>query len=501
MSTSFGCIHFFVTTVGVGVLNLFLLLSTTTLAYAQDDNIFALSSSSSSNTTTTTTTTTTTSYCTICKDGNPVVYPDAVPIREGPLGGQDCATMDSLVRLLYPNASSSSECRVVQSLGSLCGCPSSPSSMQNTCSLCPHKDEVVTNPDKPLPFLSYLFADMLTPTCAMMEAYLQFTENSADHPMCTLAQTYMADYCGCNRNPNPQTNKDSSSSFSEPCSVCPNKNDILQSPNRTFNMEGFPFETCQQLQEGSGLLLQEGSNQCASLKGLGHYCGCSSSIDHVMMDDSSHDDGAQQGSCFLCSGGEPVPNPDEPLVQFRRLFGGLTPTCAIVESTALQLFQEGSDDCQTVQLFGSYCGCRPLESHCQYCADLGDEIPPEYNDRPVPAFELYFGDQHDKDLRCKDVWLTQHQITPRDDRCFYARTGSYHCGCNGGESIYMSAKTKTQKFFLAWLPRLSGTLSVLVCDNRLFPLARHSCVVALLFLLLLSLNRLHRDRSQSFWTS
>ena len=235
-------------------------------------------------------------------------------------------------------------------------------------------------------------------------------------------------------------------------------------PNRTLNMEGFPFETCREVSEAASLLLLEGSNTCESLKGFGHFCGCPTTTT----------DQTAKSKCSLCSDGSAVPLRDKSFPNLKDAFGGFTPTCAIVESNLLSTSEAGSDECEAVQLFGSYCGCPSIDNHCLYCPEM-DRIPPSYANKTIDIFSIYFGDVlSNTSITCEDAWLTQLQLRPHEQQCFFGRHGSYLCGCNGGESKYLDAKTFAHKVVLAWIPRFTGSLSVLVSMDVSIPILTSS---------------------------
>ena len=384
--------------------------------------------------------------CTVCQDRSVVRFPDSVPVDEGILAGQTCQQIDRAVGILHPNASST-ECQAVQSIGVLCGCP--PAS--NTCTICPMGARV-THPGKTLPFLSHLFSGF-TPTCGVLEAYFLSTDNSADDGMCTMAQGYIADYCGCG-----QTNNETSSSTAveteeERCSICSIKNDTMSYPNRTLTLEGFPFQTCSGLEEAARTLFTADSDQCGPLQELGAYCGCP--VRDVVE------------PCTFCPDGSPVSLVDRPFPLLQDRFGGYTPSCGMVESTIVQL-ESDSGSCRALQLMSSMCGCPAVEDHCRYCDEWEDEVPREYADRPLPLFPEYFGGDFGSDVTCEEAFYSQYQFASTDRRCYLGRLGSWECGCNGGSVIYLSADTVAKKMVLAWIPRVTGTLSILVSASACF---------------------------------
>lgn len=403
------------------------------------------------------TTTTTTTICTVCRNGTNVGFlPDKVPFDVGILAGQTCAEINRAVGILHPDVASE-ECQTIQSMGVLCGCPTD---AQNTCSVCPDKDSIMTEPDRELPFLEGLVEGILVPTCETLQAYFWSTHNSAEDGMCTVAHEYMADYCGCTQ-PEPTTTSSSSSSSlriqveKQPCSLCLDSNDVVSLPDRDLSMDGFPFETCSELQYAARTLLTEDSIQCASLKGMGEYCGCPVAAPNAMVE-------MVEEPCTFCPDGSPVRFPDKPFPRLLERFGGFTPSCGMVESS-LVLLEKDSDTCRAMQGMSSICGCAPVQDHCRYCDEWGDDydMPQEYANQPIPLF-LDTAAAVGEELTCQEAFYSQFQIGSTDDRCHRGRANAWQCGCNGGARTYMHADTMAKKKVLAWFPCLTGTLSIVV---------------------------------------
>ena len=318
-----------------------------------------------------------------------------------------------------------------------------------------------------------------TPTCSTLQAYLLSTPDSNDDPLCGIAQNYFSEYCGCHHHDENDDTKQEQQQQSDrvACSICAQTDDSMEFRNQTLNLDGFPFETCGDLQDAAELLLREGTDQCSFLKALGPFCGCPRP--RPPPQDEDH---VAKTPCTLCRDGNPVPWTDRPLSPFRSVFGGdvFTPTCAMVDAS-LALVSDDSDECETARLFGSTCGCPAVPEPCHICndPDWGDEVPTAYANRTIPQFARYFGrGRHDDDsdsnsalssvddLTCSDLWQTQYQLSKDDDRCYFAWYGSYLCGCNGGESRYLGADTKPKKLTLVWMPRVTGTLSILVRNDN-----------------------------------
>ena len=388
--------------------------------------------------------------CTICRGGEPVGLPDKIVTSEGILAGQTCDQLDDFVGILYPNASAP-DCQAIQSVGTICGCPAA----TNTCTLCGNAGERPLYPDKTIDSLGDLLFPGITPTCELVEAFLWSTDNAAEDGLCLVAHEFLAGYCGC---PSAVPTTTSNDVGTAPCSICPNVDDTMLYANRTLNMEGLPFETCQDLQVAAGELLWEGSDRCSSLQVLANYCGCTSTLRS-----------SSESVCTLCPDGTAAPLGDNLFPLLSDLFGGFTPSCAVVEASLVGLVEPGSDECEAVQLFSSLCGCQPVEEHCNYCDEL-DTVPEDYAQTTI-YFGAYFleGESSDLSVTCEDAWMTQYQLRRDDRRCYLGRQGSFFCGCNGGDPWYHNADTEFRKIVLAWAPRISGLVSIIVSANVPFP--------------------------------
>lgn len=380
--------------------------------------------------------------CSLCRDGAAMGNPGRLIPNLGVLGGLECVQIDDLLGRLYPN-SSHPECQSVQALGTMCGCPEA----DNTCSLCPNGNKV-SRRERELPFLQDLFAGLI-PNCEMMEAYFLSTENSTGTGLCLVAQDYMADYCGCyddDDDDNEEPPRDENEQH-PPCSLCATSGTEIAFPDKQLGLEDFPFDTCADLQNAAGLLLQHGTEQCSNMQELGAYCGCPTEL-------------PLEESCSFCPDGSPVLWPDKAMTHLADIGIGFSPTCSMAE-LSLRHHRADSSYCELMQMGSSFCGCPPVDNHCNYCPELED-VPPEYAKKQITQFSRHFGDSFPRDITCENIWLTQYQLPSDDERCYFARRGSYLCGCNGGESNYLNADTRTKKLVLAWTPRISGIFSILV---------------------------------------
>ena len=413
--------------------------------------------------------------CSLCRNGTAVALPDRIVADTGVLADRTCQEVNVMLGWLYTNASHP-ECQSIQSLGSLCGCPTQ---TQNTCHLCDKEESTTTTTTRPnnneLPFLEELNLGGLVPTCAMLQAYFESVNNSADTELCLTSQYFMADYCGCNQH--HQSNLTSSTTERNnniPCSLCRQDN---TNANTTFTIErekainvaNFPFATCGALEDAVHLLLIQDSDQCDGLQSaFAVYCGCHEQVHPV-------------SPCTLCADGSVAPLPDKHVPYLRNAFGGITPTCSVLEASMLSL--DANDNiCGVARLTSSYCGCPAMENHCVFCPDENrTQFPLDYLDKPLPQFEQYIDSS--VPITCEVAWYSQFQMRHDDKRCLIANEGTFMCGCNGGEPIYFDADTRTKRLVLVWLPRVTSLLSVMVrkkvpeCNLQQMAQTLNSCCV------------------------
>ena len=364
--------------------------------------------------------------CTICKDG---AFPEksnksfSIP---GFPGATTCGELDSMLALFLQANATTEECILIQSLGSICGCPNTIT--ETSCNICPSGKEVAF-PDKELPFFADLFLGYI-PTCEILEAYLHST--NASDSLCFIAQSFIGEFCGCSEISVVDENV-------MPCSFCANGEQI-QHPDKAINMTGFPFKTCGHLEEALGLLLVATSNQCSVFQSVGSYCGC-----------EVHDN-----ACTLCPDGSKASFPDKPVTFVKDELGGIIPTCAIFEAYT-ESFDTDSKQCVKFQFGSGFCGCPAIENHCEFCPD-DVSIPESYRQKLVLPLNKLVGFTP----TCEEAYAFQFQIPASNHLCWQGQRRGDLCGCNGGEWDYLNANTKRKKVALAWAPRISAILSFFV---------------------------------------
>lgn len=160
-------------------------------------------------------------------------------------------------------------------------------------------------------------------------------------------------------------------------------------------------------------------------------------------------------SCSLCRDGSPVTFPDQP-VPFLSL-AGIVPTCELYQSLVAS-FDKGSEMCENAQLFGTVCGCPAVENHCVFCP--GEQIPEASWDRDVHELSTF---REGVSATCKDVEsYLQYQIPSSSQLCELGQQNNHLCGCSDGVFSYLSADTYTRQAVLAWVPRITAMMSLIV---------------------------------------
>jgi hypothetical protein len=368
--------------------------------------------------------------CIVCPNGDPITLPEkAIGIP----GIDSCETLDSASILFQ---SDSDECALIQAVSSICGCPIA----EGACYLC-GENSFVQQPGKEVPYILDSI-DGITPTCEFIEAYLHSI--SETDPLCAGTNAFAASYCGCSNSPPKE---------GPICTLCP-RGEAVPDANRKLSIEGIPFETCGDAEQALALYLSQGSDTCNGFQALSSLCGCETSS-------------SVESPCSMCPDGSPVTLPDEDLsvllegaISRGADLGGIEPTCRVIEA-AVRSFEEDSQACQDVRYLAGACGCRPIENACDFCT--GEDVA--FPDKEVPIAATVT----DIVPTCNqiDALLTQFEKT--SELCFYATSVNYICGCNGGERQYLGAKTQAQKVALAWVPRISASLSLfgssmIICD-------------------------------------
>ena len=363
-----------------------------------------------------------TAPCSVCANGEDITLPKKQISVPGYEFIKDCATLDSLVPALLQD--DDVVCQVIQDVSTLCGCPRK----SGTCNLCADGSKV-SNPGLDVPLIFQDQFQGIVPTCELFEAYLHNVDET--NSTCTLAQQVLSDYCGCK--------SEDDSTMADHCSLCVGGENITQ-PNKTLGIEGFPVQDCQELFDTARIFLREGSETCNLLQSVGTFCGCPAPI---------------QNSCTLCRDGSVATNQSRSLPFLEEQFG-FTPTCGIAEA-ALATELADSESCTSAQYFGTTCGCPPIENHCYLC-DPGD-VPSTPN-KEIPQLEKYVSLPFAP--TCAEFNTFQYQIEAETDLCALGYDQRWRCGCNGGHWSYLGADTVAKQAALAWIPRVTGAISICV---------------------------------------
>jgi hypothetical protein len=384
--------------------------------------------------------------CTVCPNGDPITLPEKALRLQGFEFIDSCGALDSTIGIFLQ--SDADECALIRSASSLCGCPIP----EGACYLC-GENSFVQQPDRQVPYL--LNIKTFTPTCEFIEAYLHSI--SATDSMCGVTKTFTGSYCGC---------PDSPPIEGPMCTLCP-RGEAVPDANRLLSIQGIPFETCGEAEQAAVLYLSQDSDTCNIFQSVSSLCGCETSS-------------SLESSCSLCPDGSSVALPEEDL---RVLLGasasirgsdlrGIELTCRVVEAAALT-FEEDSQDCRDVRFVAGVCGCPPIENACDFCP--GEDLV--YPDREMRIAVTVLNAVP----TCGQINGLGTQVKKGSAMCDLANSVNFVCGCNGGERVYLGAKTHSQKVWLAWVPRISASLSLFGSSMIIYDILRDRTKVGSVF--------------------
>lgn len=212
----------------------------------------------------------TTGPCSLCLNGEAITLPEKNIALQGFEFIENCQALSALVPALFQQPSD--ECTLLQSIGTLCGCPLK----KDACNLCSDGSKVQYG-WRELGFLAETFGGIV-PTCEIAEAGLH-SYNSTDG-YCSGSQLLLSDYCGCGAKPGSQpiVLEDS-----QRCTLCP-LGETVPLSNKTVEIVGFPFQTCGQLAKAAQTLFEDKplsnsiastvDNSCLLMRQLSVHCGC-----------------------------------------------------------------------------------------------------------------------------------------------------------------------------------------------------------------------------------
>jgi hypothetical protein len=267
-----------------------------------------------------------------------------------------------------------------------------------------------------------------------------------------IGQNFIAEYCGCDDEDEvdgtdgPEyATTNITTMTTQGCNLCPS-GDPIALPDKNISIDGFPFQTCGQLDSAVQLLLTKTSDKCGPMQGLlGSYCGCPAVLENA---------------CQICPNGGMMAYPEKPVAFLKDQCGGLTPNCDILAAFTTTL-EVGSEACNLIQLGSGFCGCPAIENHCRICPG---EIPlPEYAQKVLPPFmlsKLGVGDVGFP-VTCELGLSFEFQLEEDDKMCILARSRNDLCGCGGGNYMYLGASDTPRKAALSWVSRCVSILSLI----------------------------------------
>jgi hypothetical protein len=385
--------------------------------------------------------------CTVCPNGDPITLPGKSLSLPGFEFIDSCSALDSTIGIFFQL--DTDECALIQSASSLCGCPIP----EGACNLC-GENNFVQQPDREVPYL--LNIDAFTPTCEFIEAYLHSIPKTDS--TCGVTQTFTASYCGCNDSPPIE---------GPMCTLCPN-GEAVPDASTLLSIKGIPFETCGEAEQAAALYLSLDSDTCNIFQSVSSLCNCQPSS-------------SLETPCTICLDGSSVTLPDYDL---KVLLGGQSAsirgsnlsgiglTCRVVEAAALS-FEEDTQDCRDVRYIAGVCGCPSVDNACDFCP--GEDVL--YPDREVRIAAKVLNVVP----TCDQMDGIVSQVQTGSDECDLANFINFVCGCNGGERVYLGATRRSLKVWLAWVPRISASLSLFGSSMIIFDILRDTAKLGSVF--------------------
>jgi len=154
---------------------------------------------------------------------------------------------------------------------------------------------------------------------------------------------------------------------------------------------------------------------------------------------------------------------------------GIMPSCQLIDGYAQSISAANPTCGKLRETFGSRCGCdgqvtnttavvvstntREKEGMCQYCRNDGDDenfspdvlLPYTKNLWKLPEV-----------ITCRqEAAYVENHLEESSNQCYYADLLSYLCGCNNSLRNNFGADTKLKHILMAWIPRVTGLLSLI----------------------------------------
>ena len=380
--------------------------------------------------------------CSLCPTGDPISLPNKKINISGFEYVDDCQTLSSIVNL-FPQEST--ECNLIQSISSLCGCPK----QEDACYLCPDGSTAMYG-WREMDFLSDLG---IRPTCELLEAGLYSYSNTES--FCQLSQKVFGDYCGCGAKLGSQP---WILDESQQCHMCKN-GDNTTTPNKEIDIEGFPLRTCGKLELAAKALLTENHDGCIWVQALDNYCNCNPI--------------PESEACPICGADKSfqVPFPERILDSSLTdiIAPGLSIKCSVLAEIARghknrDFASYDGGKCAAFQGLGTECGC-PIPDRkgaLSFCSEPLD--PKFFNYRPIVhddynRITCRFVDLAIPFLQDGDRLIYGNDKFQLDSR--FIQLIGYFCGCNDGLLTYWGADSLDKQIAAVWIQRITAILSLI----------------------------------------
>jgi hypothetical protein len=303
-------------------------------------------------------------------------------------------------------------------------------------------------------------------SCGMVPGLLPLLPGGGlNSTQCESLQQVGVTVCGCLADENSTAIPSLSPSFA--CRLCSAGGDPSKSNVDVSDLLDGINTTCDDATE---MVVNVADDQCTALQNsFATRCNCeerNTSTNSTVTNHSQPTQTAHPDQCTLCWDGSVPTLRDKDMTKIlteSKYTQGYVAALNLTSLTCGQLnmimtlinLNVSSTACSFAQRgLGGICGCPPVPNNCVFCPDdLAIPLPDE-----LYLYSLY---EFQTALTCEETDYVVTQLHADNDVCWRAQQTSFACGCNGGNRKYMGAKTTGQRAALAWIPRVSGTLSLL----------------------------------------
>jgi hypothetical protein len=348
--------------------------------------------------------------CTICSNEQDITLPEKSLTVPGYPFLNNCQSLQSIVSILAPE---SNDCAWIQSIGSICGC----AVREDPCLIC-GVDSTATGLQNPTQLANVDISEFaggsltlprLQPTCELVQAYLQ--SRSATESQCLEIQTLVAETCTCGDDTDTAGNTTTILDDEDS-----NTNTTTPIDNNNFPLA--PQERCQLCRNWEDLIDFPDTDITGYVRDL--------SLDVLL--------GKQEEAW------------NESVVTCKDLYQAIPDTLASDSPICVNSWRKP---------FRGICGCPPVGNACNNVCSEGIRYPDVELSLAKEKYGLNISPT------CADFELILRDFRESTPTCLAAKSYSYLCGCNDEVRNYLGATTKPKQAALAWVPRVTGCLSLI----------------------------------------